>query len=354
MMIFIVCNVTFIYVYVFFHIIKVTEKVTFTKIAILDDGYAPRGRNYKQPLVQNTHGFDIACYLILCRMADDDQYKITVLNTMTETMTNYMKTYTEKGTHKDTYLARNNILQTLYKKETIGGFEVVDCMSTPLQNIQKFYTNKLPSAIISPSCDCKKTRKLKNSETVSIFKWHENVPLNSLNLLNEFHCKKRKVNSSEISFGNLIFIDTNNQHKIFNQIPQAILLGDRVCILYSIIETVSSGHHIAHIKRCNQAWYKFDTKTKKVSAAKIDCKDISVHILAYTCVSIAEPCSKKSTKTKPKSFEVIQNFHSCIFNGVTVNVRNVCAPDAFFHIFAKLYSAKPDIFETKCLQTTFH
>lgn len=340
----------FIHVYFFLHILKVTEKITFTKIAILDDGYLPRSRSSKLPLVQNTSGFDTACYVILCRMVDDDEFKKYVLSSMNETMSNFMNTYIKEGAHKNTYLARNSILMKLYKTESVDGIEVVNCNSTPLENIKRNYTENLPSAIVTCNCD----RKKKSKNTVSVFKWHnDGEPFDSFNSFREFQCKKCDLNLSEINLGNLVFIDTNDRDMIFSEIPQAILLADRVCILYSIIQNIRQGQCITHIKRCNQAWYTFDNKIQKVSVAKFSGKKMSVHLLAFTCVSTTKSFNKnKCIKDNSKSFEVIQNFHTYSLNGIKVNVKNVCGPDALFHILSKIYSDNADIFEEKFKNTT--
>lgn len=87
--------------------------------------------------------------------------------------------------------------------------------------------------------------------------------------------------------------------------------------------------------------------------AQLSGKTMAVHILAYTCISTTKSLNnKKSIKENPKSFEVIQNFHSFSLNGVKVNVRNVCGPDALFHIVSKIYSDNAAIFEEKFKNST--
>lgn len=192
--------------------------------------------------------------------------------------------------------------------------------------------------------------KKKSKKVVSIFKWHDE-PFNSEKFLCELECDKCGLNLSDIVFGNLIFIDTNDRDMMFNEIPEAILIGDRVCILYSIIQTVDANHFIAHIKRCNQAWYTFDSKKQKMSLAKFGSKSMAVHSLVYTCVS---SISAINVKQNPKSFEVIQNFHSFMLNGTKVNVNKVCGPDASLHILCNIFSDNPNIFEKNCQQTTLY
>lgn len=138
-----------------------TERITFTKIAILSDGYLPRGRSSKDPLIQNTFGFDVACYVILCRMVDDDDFKTNALNRMDTQITQFLNTYIEKGAHKQTYLARNLVLMTLYETKTVDGIAVIDCKSTPLNNIEKFYLKLFPNATSTSKCNCSKKKNQK-------------------------------------------------------------------------------------------------------------------------------------------------------------------------------------------------
>lgn len=312
------------------------------------DGYLPRTRNSKCPLIQNTSGFDVASYVILCRLVDDDELKANALNAMDKTMSSFVKTYIEKGAHADTYLARNAVLMQLYDKSSHNGIEVVNCKSTPLNNINKFYTNVFPSATVLCKCPKQKLKKV-----VPIFEWHNvQKAFNYCNSLREFECQKCS-NSFETIVGKLVFIDTNNQNMLFNEIPEAIVIADKVCILFSIIHIARENVYIAHIKRCNQAWYTFDHNIQKVTIAQMSDKKMSIHMLAYMSVSTVKVNdSKKSTKQMSKSFEVIQNFHSCYLNGVKINVKNVCAPDALFHILCKIYSANKSIFDETFKKST--
>lgn len=184
---------------------QISDKLQITKLILLDDHYMNRLRNSKWPLVENTSTFDIAMCVILCRMLDDELFYEKVLQNVNASLRKFMEIYLKNGSSQETYLARNEVLNRIFKTETINEMKVMNCESDFLEVIEKAFESSI--AIIGNTSG---------------------------------HIENAKL--SEICF-------LNNQEKklSYSEVPQILVVGDKLLILYAIIEQKHKVF-VAHIK----------------------------------------------------------------------------------------------------------
>lgn len=298
----------------------------------MDDGYLCRSRKSNFPLVQNTTAFDIIFYLMCCRIVDEETFKTVVLQRCDEDFRNLIMIYLEKGSHQSTYLARNKVIMKHFDQENVRGMKVLDCQSTVVEICHKVFTKIFPVKI-ETSCKCKLSRK---ETQLSVLDGNLNNGVN-LDELSPVVCKKcDQLQSMAIDLNGFIFIDMKNLEMMFEKIQQTILIQDKLCILFAVVQTASRNnkpYYIFHVRRSNQEWYTFDKTFKKTP---FNMKEIKCELLIYTCRFAEKKAKKKFVKTK--SFEIIENFHAQIINGIKINVNNACGPDSILHVLCNIYS----------------
>lgn len=306
----------------------------------MNDGYLCRTRNSKFPLVEKTTAFDIASYLLCCRIADELKFKTEVFKQVDEHFRNFLTTYLKKGSHQSTYLARNKVLMAHFEQEDVEGMKVLNCQATVVEICRKIFTDIFPVEI-ETSCQCKQNRRLQQKKSLLTLSVDLTDGFN-LNELEPKVCKKCDcLQTMIINLNALVFMDVTDQEMLFSQIPQTVLIEGKICILFTIVQNASKNgepNYILHIRRSNQEWYTYDYKFKKTSTTKFVKEKIKVHLLCYTCPLEDTSSTKKANKKKSSAFHIIENFHTHNLNGIKVNVKNVCAPDAILHILCNIYS----------------
>lgn len=288
-------------------------------------------------------------------MVDDDAFKTEIERRMDEDLIFFMKTYLEKGAHESTYTARNTVLLKYFPQTDVRRMKVLDCQSSVVEVLKKVFVESFPSAVIKAPCDCTSTKKrnaavlcIDDSELENIENGAKFDLMNTLQAEVCETCQMMQAIDEKTQMNDLIFIDMKDQCVKHTQIPQVILIQNKIFILYSIVESVNisgnKANYVAHIRRSNQVWYTFDNHLKKISTTKWNDKDKKIHLLCY-CGQPEIP--KKKMKKSSTPLRMIENFHSCKVSGIKINVNNVCGPDTLLHIFCNIYSDARHLFDEK-------
>lgn len=87
-----------------------------------------------------------------------------------------------------------------------------------------------------------------------------------------------------IKANEIMFVDGKNSLMKFAEIPEALMINDKVYCLLAIVER-GREHFFVNIKRCNEKWYSFNSNEAKITQSKLKGRELIVHMICYVCVS---------------------------------------------------------------------
>lgn len=313
------------------------ESYTFTKIALLPNGFHKRTRN--STFTQNTTVFDAPFHVVFCMLADDENLKESKLGSiMNGNIKIFITSYFKKGIIHETLMARTRVLELFFNIEMIDDMRTINCESADIQSMIEFYVGQIfTTARLLTKCKCG-SQSQKNISYIEMNDSYWNLIENGQNVefsIDSF-CPKCKENVQSTFDLKDFLIFTTNRCLIWETLPKNAIFQGGHYKLHAIIEKVNS-YFIAHVRRPNEKWYTFDQTEKSVKLSDFQ-KSMDVHCLCY---------SKNSLYDEFTYQHVLANCHTLTYNGENIRIMHGCAPNSILHSLGCLYIDFPKIFEEK-------
>ncbi|XP_055309670.1 uncharacterized protein LOC129573306, partial [Sitodiplosis mosellana] len=270
-------------------------------------------------LIENTTAFDLFVCIIMCQMLDINDTKLKVNNIADPDFVQFIENYIKLGVTPKVIQDRNIILSKFFSKGIVSKVKVMNCESTVWEMATKAWTT-----LFKAQCLCQNFLDIDLDGTLF------ELP----------QCNKNH------ELQNIIFVDAKGEDRLHQRVADVILINDQIFVLNAVVlqsKYRNKVHFFTDIKRGNFVWYRFDNNTHIISKSKLNEKKRLIHMLIYVHAVKAET-EVHTEEQNDKPFSIIENFHTCNYNGTRVMVKNACGPDSLLNIFCRVYVTSPNIF----------
>lgn len=327
-----------------------TETYSYVQISMLPNGHFKHTRN--STFLQNSTLVDAFFHIALCRLADNDTFRNTVLQSISESLMGvFITSYLKSGTTQTTLLARTRLLEALFPVKVIDGMRTMDC-DKDLKAILEFLMPKLFLGCMKEKkskCSCKVRSVSRNipfrsvdSSFLNQLTRHQNI-----DFFHENVCSKCESNVQTTFELNEILFFVTDQNVLWEDVSKVAIFQNDQYLLSAVIEKVSQRHFVAHIMRPNKKWYTFDSSTKGIRPSSLKEKKINLQALCFVVPSLMNDIVTTFDELIYDQM-VLQNFHSHDYDGQMFSIENSCPVDCILHCLVCLYIDRPKLFPDAC------
>lgn len=314
-----------------------TESYTYTKIALLPNGYHKRTRN--STFVQNTTVFDAPFHIVLCIMADDEALKKNKLESIQcANIQRFIESYFKNGVTQTTLLLRTSALEMCFKIKVIEGMKTINCEPSDIKSIMEFYIKHIFTSAKQMLSKCKKC-KIRSATDITLVpmdddSWNKFQNSQNIDFSKDSICSKCNSNIKTTFNLNKLLFFAIDRNVMWQDVAKMNTFQGRHYELSGIIEKRHS-FYIAHVLRPNKKWYTFDHTEKDVKQSNFK-NQMNIHLLCFREISFYDEFLFQ---------HVLHNTHTQNYHNEIIKISNACAPNTVLHCLACLYIDSPELFE---------
>lgn len=255
--------------------------------------------------------------------------------------------YLTKGTGQQTLLARTKLISNApsHKVVKIDDMKTIDCAGATIKSIIQTFISKLFISLvkIKSKCKCNETITENEIQFMDISSiCHPVVQLPDSEKC--YRCKK--VVKCEYTTKPIMFF-VGQQTMEWGAVTKVLMFQNIIYLLHSVIEKVSTNHHVTHVMRPNSKWYTFDNSMKEVQPSNLKKRNVDIRLMTFalpSAIHFDNVLFKNDISVKGEE-AVLQNYHIYKESGNIVYAKNCCGPDSLIHALTFLFRHWSDNFE---------